>query len=130
MIFRPRKIMICDSTARASATGRFGMSSRGLGLRWQIVTAATGASKICSPAWGSLRDSTSAKACLLRSLAWAHPVALLPPIQVTLTSVYVPYTVRSASQISPTVAYTRTASTMYGIVFAEEIPPLADDPGS
>jgi hypothetical protein len=49
---------------------------------------------------------------------------------VTLTSVYVPYTSRSAAQISPTVAYARTASMMYGIVFASEIPPFARNVGS
>src|SRR6266436_7712023 len=43
------------------------------------------------------------------------------PCYVMLASVYVPYTWRSASQISPTVAYARTASTIKGIVFAGEM---------
>src|SRR2546429_8717925 len=49
---------------------------------------------------------------------------------VTLTSVYVPYTCRSESQISPTVAYARTASMMYGMGFADEAPPIRLAPRS
>src|SRR5207245_5962424 len=49
---------------------------------------------------------------------------------VTLTSVYVPYTCRSKSQISPTVAYARTASMMYGMVFADETFPFDSARGS
>src|SRR5437870_2087056 len=49
---------------------------------------------------------------------------------VTLTSVYVPYTCRSESQISPTVAYARTASMMYGMVFADETLPFDSARGS
>src|SRR5207249_11710667 len=48
----------------------------------------------------------------------------------TLTSVYVPYTCRSESQISPTVAYARTASRMYGMVVAHETLPFDSARGS
>src|SRR5438128_11819127 len=49
---------------------------------------------------------------------------------VTLTSVYVPYTCLSKSQISPTVAYARTASMMNGMVFADETLPFDSARGS
>ncbi len=45
-------------------------------------------------------------------------------------SSYVPYTVRRASQISPTVAYAFTASMMKGIVFTGEMLPFSPALGS
>src|SRR5579864_8827418 len=51
------------------------------------------------------------------------------PDYVMLTSSYVPYTSRRASQISPTVAYARTHSTMQGMVLASLIRPSCGTPG-